>query len=250
MNLLLSNSNPTDISNNRQSDEVMLSATESVMCFDISQYTFAEVGASACTAICLSVSFRLLSILREDNQLISKISITDAIFDGINSLIAADSPSHLARHLSVDELFFMIPPDVIVLNETSPAQGLLTNSQEAFLSVFEQARSLSTHHSSIAIIITKPPETVSVILPSRPSSTSRCYLFDPHSRPQLGLSGSYLRTSTEESDIVRHLVELFPALPSDDYDGNWVGEGAEQNFGAAMYNMFECTFLQLNYRVL
>ena len=81
-------------------------------------------------------------------------------------------------------------------------------------------------------------------------STSRYYLFDPHSRPQLGLDGAYLASSELEEDILQRLNDLFPPLPVDDYDygdggGDYSSNGSG-NMGAMMYNMFECWIFQVN----
>ena len=119
-------------------------------------------------------------------------------------------------------------------------QLLLTES-DCFHTLFEQSYHLCTHERTqhyIAIIITKPPETIVVFLPPKINTTDLnipntlpYYLFDSHSRPSLGIDGSYMvKTKTLES-LIQRLKTLFPPLESD------VGE--EDNYMTWMYNSIE-----------
>jgi len=213
--------------------------------FAISQYDFGEVGSSACTAICLSVtSYLLSSNLRRE---INFPDLEHSIYGGVDALMRHGGSQ---RHLAVDELHFLIPRSIQILNNP-PFQGFLSSQRTHFKNAFETARNQSQNNTLyIGIIITKPPETVCVLLPPRGLSTTspqsnetplQYHLFDPHSRPQLGLDTAYMVSSTSEEDIIDRLERLLPPLPSDDFGG---GYESGTNWGAMMYNMFECTFLQ------
>ena len=250
-------------------------STESVICLEISQYTFAEVGASACTAISLAALSKILFALKFGNLDNISSNLTNAIFESINSLTVIYGGN---RHLSVDELATSLMPPYMHSVSAVPLQGLLSYQYNHFRNAFAEARRLcaadtasSSASSSIGIVITKPPETVCVILPpvsaavsdSHPptttttTSSSKYYLFDPHARPQLGLDGAYLVSSELEVDILQRLDELFPLLPVDsdcgDYGGGGMynsgsgyGSNNSGNFGAMMYNMFECWIFQVD----
>jgi len=104
----------------------------------------------------------------------------------------------------------------------------------------------------IGLIITKPPETVCVLLPpmeATPASSSRYVFFDSHSRPQLGFYGSYLVASTRQEDVVRRLQSIFIPLPVDDVDEVGMDElGWNYIYNMQMmYNMFEASVLQLRH---
>lgn len=243
---------------------------ESVLCLEISQYTFAEAGASACTAISLSALSKILSELKFGNLDNISCGLTDVIFESINYLTACtENPS---RHFSVDELISVLPHRIRTVSEV-PLQGFL-NQRSHFRNAFAEARRRAlSPHSNIGIIITKPPETICIILPPISSlpvsvsadngvrselsspSTGKYYLFDPHARPQLGLDGAYLVSSDFEEDILQRLDDLFPPLPADDYFSEegagfyhprGYADNGSTNLGAMMYNMFECWIFQVN----
>ena len=252
---------------------------ESVLCLEISQYTFAEAGASACTAISLAALSKVLCELKFGNLDNISCGLTDVIFESINCLTACtENPSN---HLSVDELTSVLPHHIRNVSEL-PLQGFLSNRHSHFRDAFAEARRRAVSpHSNIGIIITKPPETVCVILPpisvpvsvsaanvvgselSSSTSTGKYYLFDPHARPQLGLDGAYLVSTDFEVDILQRLDDLFPPLPADDddfsqgegggggggggfYTRGYADSSGPTNYGAMMYNMFECWVFQVN----
>jgi hypothetical protein len=137
--------------------------------------------------------------------------------------------------MSVDEYLSKVPTiseSMIRLNE--PNQLLLTDTN-CFSTLFEKsyevAASKGYTSSCIAVIITKPPETICVFLPPKTGSMDNkwFYLFDSHSRPHQGLEGSYLVKSSSLNTIIDRLQNLFPPLPSDSND----------NYLTWMYNTFE-----------
>ena len=77
-------------------------------------------------------------------------------------------------------------------------------------------------------MITKPPETVSVII-----SREKCYFFDSHSRPQIGIEGAYLVSCDDVEGLVRRIMLVFPAM-----------ESTGDTMMDMMYNSFEGTIFQ------
>ena len=104
--------------------------------------------------------------------------------------------------------------------------------------MFVEARRRATiADRHIGVVITKPPETICLILPPLSSPAGKWLLFDSHSRPHLGLDNSYLVIADDEGTILRRLDELFPpfALDQDDPDALQI---------QLMYNTFESYFFQ------
>jgi len=108
---------------------------------------------------------------------------------------------------------------------------MLDGSSEPFQSAFlnaintiEQRDEFDNDYSDrtyFSILITKPPETILVILPptnqaSSPQilgpAVSSCWLFDSHPRPQLGIEGCYAHKFNNRNDLASHLTTLFPFL--------------------------------------
>ncbi|CAM9413225.1 unnamed protein product [Hapterophycus canaliculatus] len=124
-------------------------------------------------------------------------------------------------------------------------QGLL-GSDASIARVISEIRSTrQARHRPVAVVITKPPETVVCTLPPEilaqgdASTGIECpprlwLLFDSHPRPQLGLTGASARSFRSEEALVEALNDIFPAV---DLGTNSVM--------ASMYNMFDCVPLIL-----
>jgi len=217
------------------------------------------MGSSSCTPIAVQFAVTFLRALAlcsysgsgEQRNITPNIYelMTEATLEGISSYsaIAGDTISaYSTTHLSVEEYMIQAPHLTTLLRKTGgPYQHLLTETG-CFRSMFQQAvnelnaSNMSPSSSSIymAIIITKPPETVVVFIPVGSRSTSvesrlSYYLFDSHSRPQLGIEGSYVVKCGTEAALISRLKSLFPPL----MDGDGVGE--EENYMTWMYNSFE-----------
>eukprot|EP01038_Epipyxis_sp_PR26KG_P013032 gene13032-17465_t len=200
---------------------------ESVIELGISQYTFSETGgSSACTVISLAVMTKVLECIEEDTDYKNNSILVDAVMEGISSYTALFGESN--SHTSVDEILPIFTDKIVCLCET-PIQGLLSNLS-SFHDLVRSARSISNNNKYTGIIITKPPETVCLILPPV-ESNGQYILFDSHSRPQLGLESAYMVSSPHLNAIINRLNDLFVALPSDGHD--------ENNYLTIMYNMFE-----------
>jgi hypothetical protein len=77
-----------------------------------------------------------------------------------------------------------------------------------------------------------------VIIPSVANADGPWYLFDSHSRPQLGLNGGFITSCTSVQDLINNLRAIFPVVNLDeDMDGG--------SLMAEMYNSVEAVPMQL-----
>ena len=204
---------------------------------NISQYSFGESGISACTVIACSVVKLFLGKFKSSDNTIPSVSeLTTAVEEGITCYRTL--PTATRSHLSVDELGSFMSGTVQTIGD-SPIQGLLTTPNH-FQDMFAQARSRADPDQYIAIVITKPPETVCVILPpaNLSSEQGKYIFFDSHSRPQLGFSGSYMVECGDERGLISRLQAVFTPLV---LEGGGVGQ---EEYMQLMYNMFEGTVFQ------
>jgi hypothetical protein len=208
--------------------------TGQIISLSISQYSFAEAGSSACTVIAASMVDFLLAALQSgvNPQSFSAEQLSDIVIEGVTKY--SQIPHHGVQHLSVDELdsgFFVsvlpVPGGLL--------QGLL-DEEQAFQRLFQQAQSIGDQAKFTGLILTKPPETICIILPPANDGSHGPYiLFDSHSRPQDGLDGSYMFVATGKQSLINRLKHIFPSFGSSVFDGG---------FMASMYNMFEATVFQ------
>ncbi len=204
-----------------------------MLALNVSQYTFCE-GTSACTVIAATALQQLLSKLNDNKaNEVDENLLTDAIMTGVNHFqqIAQETGSN--QHLSVEVLSPQIMGN---LQFKGFIQGM-TSDFNCFDILFGQARSVADGPGYIGLIITKPPETICMILPPKnaPAGGAIYSLFDSHARPQMGYNGAYYISTATEGDIVRHLKKLFPALEFDE-------DATEFQL---MYNMVEVSMYQL-----
>jgi len=158
-------------------------------------------------------------------QTFDPAALTRAITRGVQRY--AELPLGSREHLAVDEL--AQSPGTAC---GGPLQGLLT-SPRPFQALFRQARQLAAP-GHVGIVITKPPETVCVLLPPLPPHTGfpapQYVFFDSHSRPFLGFNGAYVVCSPDEGEIEARLGAIFTPLPDDGSENNWMQQA---------YNSFE-----------
>jgi len=167
--------------------------------------------------------------------------LTEAVFAGVHlyqTTQTAQTQGHAAQHLATKEVWDAASPEFKSSLEPliSGAEGVqaLLSLPTWFSSLLEQIQALPRQQQGqhIGVIVTKPPETVLIIVPS--ADTGRWALFDSHSRPQLGIHGSYLVTATSHEPITARLVDLFPGLPSE-------GNDDAVSIWHMMYNTVEAT---------
>jgi hypothetical protein len=204
---------------------------------NISQYTFKDIGESACTVLASSVMQFILLNLKSEN--LSDIFNVDRLSESMFSGIAKLNEMHLSsggsiHHLSVDDLgndFF--DPSITQLSPEEIHQGLLKDPS-CYQTLFTEARKRSPEAVKyIGIILTKPPETIAIIIPKR-TEDDKYFLFDSHPRPEQGLHGSYLVMTSNPNSLIQRLNRIFPSLSG--------MAGERNNFFADMYHMFEGSF--------
>ena len=191
----------------------------------LSQYDGAlgAAGSSACTAIAVHAAATLLPIL--DGGAAPSVGDLDAAVRA-GAATAAQSPgAHLdyATAWALSGLGSKLQP----LNLGAESQGLLT-TPGSLEDLCAEARARTPSPSFVAVVFTKPPETVCFFLP--PPDGSSFFLFDSHPRP--GVPVAHLARYADLASLLGHVRELFPPLPDD-------GEG----FAVMQYNMFEGSFL-------
>lgn len=202
----------------------------------ISQYSFSGQGTSACTAIASSMMKYLLEQLSSGSvdlyQVLTPNVLTNIIISGVEKYNRLFSN----RHLAVDELgpeYF----DSLQMVGSGVTQGFLTDPN-AFHDVFDHARHGSEDGRPIGIVITKPPETVCVVLPPKDVLSGGLYFFfDSHARPQDGMEGAYMVMFRTEQNLIVRLKQLFPSF-------SFGADGGSSGHYGDMYNMFEATVFQ------
>ncbi|KAL7522471.1 hypothetical protein ACHAWX_007164 [Stephanocyclus meneghinianus] len=220
------------INNNYAGGDV---STTSIIHSEISQYSD-PTGRSACTSIALTMACGALSRLRRTGNVdvslenaIDYSFLCEAINDGILTYAELQRKSNSGvEHVSVEEFLQISSPlqkfQCLKLLPNSPRQGILTFSTDnpmGFESILSQCQTDGTTQDYVAVVITKPPETVLVLLPSfaptATSTTQQLYvLLDSHPRPnQLtphNPSGSYALFHSNLPSLVRSLEDIFPVV--------------------------------------
>jgi hypothetical protein len=140
-------------------------------------------------------------------------------------------------HLSVEECLQYkkdLFPNMKLIDNFQGATSAPNCFEDLIKRVRESSHDLNKH---IAVVITKPPETVLLILsPLALKESPKFGVFDSHPRPQLGLTGSYLLSSSDSAEITSHLRALFPCGSSRSLTSLW----------EEMYSAYEASVFQLN----
>ena len=261
INLLLSgevgggNANTSNTSNDIQQQHNNNDDSSSVQAVhsDISQYSD-SLGRSACTMIALSMAHRfLLSNSNKNNpqSVISSIFLSDSIQEGIQLYNSIKNNSNGEEHTSVEELISAcLAQDEsseaksiiksLQLFDSSPRQGILSNQSDNPLGlkeVLSQCQTDAIDDSYIAVVITKSPETILVLLPPASSSTICYILLDSHPRPPI-MTGSYALLHPTLSSLVESIKQIFPVTD--------LGDGVSEMM-TMMYNSFDVYPFQLRH---
>ena len=225
---------------------------------NLSQYSFPDSGVSACTSIACIAVRRVLERLGSSESGDKIHSLHDASFlqevllQGIDlhkTVSISHGGSKEDSHTGVEDVLKSASDVMGGLRVVDSLQGT-TLSEDSFDSLLMRINTSSSVNRSkfCGIVLTKPPETVALILCSaeegKTSSSSSSsspppphyVLFDSHSRPQLGISGAYLLSSADFSGVKTQLQKLFPPSSS-----NLI----EMSLMEEMYASYEATVLQL-----
>ena len=223
------------------------STDKTIVMAEISQYS-SNFGRSACTSIALTLASRALSELQNTTDpaenVINSLVLSESIMEGLRTYeeLLANSSSGV-EHMSVEEILQINIPrspfSSMELLSNSPRQGILSPSSDnpmglqSILSCCQNDASNS--QSYIAVVITKPPETVLVLLPPVSGAAQQRYvLLDSHPRPNNFApyypSGSFALFHSNMQSLVRSLNQIFPLVDL----GSDVNE-----MMAMMYNSFD-----------
>eukprot|EP00752_Nemacystus_decipiens_P007723 g6905.t1 len=211
-------------------------ASPQVISAPISQYDV-ENGRSACTCICLEAALHILRGYADGVGAGTPESIMNYINVGVSNYEAVAAAGTLSvEHTSVAEILASVARYRDALQPASTQgthQGLL-GSASSIASVIREIGSLrQDKNKPVAVVITKPPETVVCFLPPEgnpaiASAPSSWLLFDSHPRPQLGLTGASVRSFGGQDALIEALNDTFPPFDL----------GAEDSVMASMYNIF------------
>jgi hypothetical protein len=199
------------------------------------------MGSSACTSIAFAALATILE--RLDNRMTANDAtfLSDAIISGITSYADAMNGSDVTVHSSADELWegpsgCLLKQQISKIGESF--QGLLTeeNAFQKMISTVKEMRGIDPE-KHIGIIITKPPETVCMMIPPLNNQTSTTYaFFDSHSRPEYMINGSYLVTSNNLDSILFRLNLIFAP--------NEINFDVNDTYMQMLYTSFEIAVFQ------
>ncbi|KAL7472217.1 hypothetical protein ACHAXS_012550 [Conticribra weissflogii] len=242
---------------------------------DVFQYSDPS-GRSACTSIALTMAQHALKSLREASppaavgNVINSNFLETSITEGIRNYSILKTGEDSVEHSSVEEILARANNasdknennfrfSSLKLLENSPRQGILDShppSTESLninpMGIYsllhycqnDASRSGSGCGNFVAVVITKPPEMVLVLLPvfatnlsgSGCNIDSQSYiLLDSHPRPNQHYPhnpqhGSYALLHSDLSGLVRSLQEIFPVTE--------LGPDVPEMMGV-MYNSFD-----------
>ena len=222
---------------------------------DVSQYSN-PLGRSACTVIALTLAYNCIGQFNyaSPESFIDSTLLTRSINDGIKLYSELrDNNSSGVEHSSVEDILVACSGrDNIIISSlklfpNSPRQGVLSNSssnQHMGLEALLTQCQMDSSESYTAVVITKTPETVLVILPTQSAasnSNAKFILIDSHPRPQQLAphfpTGSYALFHPSLSSLVKSLREIFPVTE--------LGDGVPELM-QMMYNSFDIYPFQLS----
>jgi hypothetical protein len=177
----------------------------------ISQFNL-ENGKSACTVISLESAATLLPML-ESHSPITPTIINDLVNSGTaeytriglneGSLMTIVWEEYNKKHLLTDVIGIDDPESFSI--------AFLTSNPTAFNDMIDDAyQRIADKTKYSALIIIKSPETVAVFIPPEKSSQP-FFLFNSHSKPEMGYNNAYLIGGSAEF-IIAHLKQIFPMI--------------------------------------
>ncbi len=170
-----------------------------------------EHGRSACTTICMVAARRALDLLRSEGEVESVIrpqNVDAWMTQGI-CLHTGVAGGRGREHTSLDELWGL--GDLKKITDGLERHQLLPSSVGArsFDAMLTRARQVcQEHRCAVGIIVTKPPETVLVLM----GLEAPVVLFDSHPRPDRGLVGAYAVQFETDPGCANALAALFPIV--------------------------------------
>lgn len=183
----------------------------------LSQYSDPS-GKSACTSIALNLA---VNFLNGEQTAVTAEYLGSSVLEGIQMYSELHAASGASEHSSVEELLAAVNLSAVHSEKLapmtmlggSPRQGLLSNARDNPMGldvVLSQCQRDAAHvNSYVAAVITKPPETILVLLPPRGQSGLPYILVDSHPRPNLCASGSYALLNSDFDGLLESSRQVF-----------------------------------------
>ena len=193
----------------------------------VSQFSF-EGGSSSCTVIACEAGLALLG---------GAASTPESMATWVESGVRSHGSLGVAggiEHTTAGEVLPRIPSLAALRVLGVPLQGMLTNPQW-FESMIEQVHATANPSKMVGLVLTKPPESILVVLPSRTPPEAGYIIFDSHARAHLGRDGAYALRCSTAGAAAAALREIFPV----------VDLGGDEDFQSSIYSMIEGTSFQL-----
>ena len=230
---------------------------------DLSQYTFGDEGRSACTAIALVAARALLPLadrVAEDAFAADAGAIGELVMAGVASHGARrsaggaggdheDAASVLHQQGTAAGVRSLAVRQGMLQQQPSPLAGGGTARAAcedlSLEGILRQAQAAAVGAGVVAVVLTKPPETVLAIVPAGTvesvggiGARRRHAVFDSHPRPGLDMHGAHLLFFDSLLAQAQWLEQrdVFPRVD--------LGAGAD-DMQSMVYNMFDATLLAL-----
>jgi len=205
---------------------------------ELSQYSFSE-GSSACSSISLAFASAFLNAIDQTtscNDVITSSFLQASVLSGIEKYQMLGMGEGIPQHKSPEEILNALPDAFAVQTCGGVRQGVLT-SDEGPLGLKQTLSSCrdSNDIGWMAVVLTKPPETVCVCLPPKTETNSvlkNYILLDSHPRHQFASYGCYAMFHSSLDHLNQSLKLIFPQT---DVGGSVMAE---------MYNSFDAYPLQ------
>jgi hypothetical protein len=169
----------------------------------ISQYNV-EHGRSACTCIALTGATNFLN----DPSSLSPEFLQHMVQDGVTAYLQICQTTNV-EHMSAEEVLAQkIFP--LKLLPDGMQQGIVSNDDDHPLGLKAMLLGCvgrSPANQWTAVVITKTPETVVVLLPP---PGEKFWLLDSHPRPQLNAGHAYAKAHSTLEELVQTLQVIFP----------------------------------------
>jgi hypothetical protein len=198
-----------------------------------SQYTFADVGRSACTCIALTAAGMFLSIQGGETT-VTPDFLDRMINQGVENYqalartktqVSNKSTNAVVEHMSAEEVLQEadgIERFGVQFTAGCMRQGILSHDRDRPLGLKAIIEGVCVEYRSrnkwMCVLLTKTPETVLICIPPQgtseestfPDATSAFWLIDSHPRPQFGISNAYAMSHSTLDSLLQSLYTIFP----------------------------------------
>lgn len=181
-----------------------------------SQYSY-DNGRSACTTIAAVALDQLLRLALHAPVVLEEAPARDVIDNivrnGVEMYTRAEGAREHAAFSEVLEVQSELRSRLKLVG--SPFEGQ-TSEKEPFLEMLETALLACPTGGAVGVLLTKPPESISLVISSPEAETPLFLCFDSHNRSTLGFDGASLISFPTAADLRLHLRQLFPAISMPD----------------------------------